>query len=86
MLLKEMFGPQYDVQDDLDSLAPGDETAEPLNLRVSASDHPKYRYQCIDWDSYDGAPDASPVHRIVGFGNTEDEARNDWIEQRSEFE
>lgn len=85
MLLKEVFDDQYDMQADLDSLAPGDGTDEALSLRVTASDHPKFKYECIDYDSYDGAPDASPVNRIIGYGNTADEARNDWIEQRSEY-
>ena len=36
-------------------------------------------------DSYDGAPDSHPTHRLIGFGVTEEEAIQNLIEQESEY-
>lgn len=87
MLLKEIFDfPQDDFENETGSWQDRFDNDSYLNLDVQLSDHPKFKYECIDIDSYDGATDASPVNRIVGYGNTPDDARNDWIEQRSAFE
>ncbi len=38
-------------------------------------------WSCVD-DNYDGAPDAGP--QIIGYGKTEQEAIEDWLEKYNE--
>jgi hypothetical protein len=40
------------------------------------------KFTCIDSDEYDGAPDAGP--QLVGQGDTEEEAKEDFYDQRLE--
>ena len=42
-----------------------------------------YRFETREWvatlDQYDGSPDARPLDRSMGFGSTQEEARQDLI-------
>lgn len=42
-------------------------------------------YLATDASTYDGAPDAGRMARIIGFARTEDEAAADLIEQHEEL-
>lgn len=42
--------------------------------------------ECYDADNFDGAPDSHPSARCIGYGDTEDQAKEDLIEQLKEYE
>jgi hypothetical protein len=37
-------------------------------------------WQCLDNDTFDGAPDAARINRLVGIGRTKSEAATDWFD------
>ena len=52
--------------------------------------NPPIPHRGDDWsahrpDSYDGTPDSHPTDRLIGCGETEQEAIADLIEQESEY-
>lgn len=54
-----------------------------MKLRITPNDFgPKF--SCIDSDEYDDATDAGP--QLVGHGDTEEEAKEDFFDQRLERE
>ena len=42
---------------------------------------PSWEWLAVDDDTYDGAPDAGPKARAIGYGATEAEAIADLLEQ-----
>ena len=52
---------------------------------VTQYDPPPIPGRCFDWsaitDEYDGAPDAGPRARAIGWGATEEEAVRDLVER-----
>lgn len=49
-----------------------------MKLRVSPNDFGS-KYSCVDDNEYDGAPDAGP--QLVGQGDTEEAAKQDFMDQ-----
>ncbi len=41
---------------------------------------PNGEWQCLDNDTFDGAPDAATINRLVGIGRTKSEAATDWFD------
>jgi hypothetical protein len=54
-----------------------------MKLRVTPNDFGP-AFSCIDDNEYDGAPDAGP--QLVGEGNTEEAAKQDFMDQWMERE
>jgi len=46
----------------------------------------QFDWSAWDEDSYDGAPDAGPRARLVGYGPTQDAAIADLLEQMEGYE
>lgn len=40
---------------------------------------------CATRNSYDGTPDSHPIDRLIGYGETEDEAKASLFEQEAEY-
>ena len=44
----------------------------------------QFDWHAIDDDTYDGAEDAGPLARVIGYGRTEQDAIDDLMEQLAE--
>ncbi len=50
-----------------------------MKLRITCTNPFGPKFTCIDDNEYDGAPDAGP--QLIGLGETQEEARADFMDQ-----
>ena len=52
-----------------------------MSIVTTQSYNPMGGFDAYDSETYDGAPDSSPLCRIMGWGKTRQAAIDDWIAQ-----
>lgn len=57
-----------------------------LHYEYTSYAPPSERWTCVDWNTYDGAPDSEGCSTFIGRGRTEHEARIDLLEQFAEYD